>query len=153
MAKIFNKRALSVIIIFSNVTVTLYNLLLNNYSINANAISYVLREMNWEQAAKDGCAANFSQCGSKKLFGRLPNRLHKKKNVWSTINIRKPVTKRKRLTEALMFYKEKNNSFYMEVKPVSYNNAKKKKLDIQQLDNYTNWHGEEQDVTYLKGWS
>ena len=59
MIKTTNKRILSVLLTFVMLLSFCNNLLLSNYSMKANAISIVLSEQNWEQAAKDGCYDGF----------------------------------------------------------------------------------------------
>lgn len=107
MAKIFNKRALSVLLSLVMLLSLCNNLLLNNYSINANAISYVLREMNWEQAAKDGCAANFFHNAVQKYLVDCQTGFIKEKRVEYNQLVENPVTKEKTSYGSIDVYKEK----------------------------------------------
>jgi hypothetical protein len=59
MIKTTNKRMLSLLLTFVMLLSFCNNLLLNNYSMNANATSNIFSDQNWEQATKDGCYDGF----------------------------------------------------------------------------------------------
>jgi len=147
------------------------NVLLSNSVINAKAIgtfdedaldaiadatSDMYRAQNWSQAIADGCSYSFFHNA---VQDYLVNPVHgygfkKEKIINYNQIVVNPVTEKDTTYGKADIYKQIDFSTYhiWEVKPVSYNNAARKLLAIQQLDNYTNTAlHEEQDVTYLKG--
>ncbi len=147
------------------------NVLLSNSVINAKAIgtfdedaldaiadatSDMYRAQNWSQAIADGCNYSFFHNA---VQDYLVNPVHgygfkKEKIINYNQIVVNPVTEKDTTYGKADIYKQIDFSTYhiWEVKPVSYNNAARKLLAIQQLDNYTNTAlHEDQDVTYLKG--
>lgn len=156
MIKTINKRMLSVLLTFVMLLSLCNNLLLSNYSMRANAISIVLNEQNWEQAAKDGCYDGFFHNAVQEYLTALENGYNFEKEMQIKYNqpVFNPVSKKYTTYGKVDIYKQIDATTYhiWEVKPVSFNNPAKKELAINQLKNYTNTSlHENQRIKYIKG--
>ncbi len=171
MVRDFNKRVVSAFLTLVMLLSFCSNVLLSNSLMNAKAIgtfdedtldaladaaSDIYSAQNWSQATADGCSNDFFHNA---VQDYLASKVHgygfkKEKKINYNQIVINPVTEKETTYGKADIYKQIDSSTYhvWEVKPVSYNNATRKLLAIQQLDNYTNTAlHEEQDVTYLKG--
>ena len=156
------------------------NILFYDLAINAYAISTMDEEIadqkadeesvkykagDWEQARKDGCAANFFHNSVQDYLTDKENGYGYQQELTIKYNqlVKNPVTKKETKYGSADIYKEisekekkeKNidGDYYLwEVKPYSYTNAERKVLAIEQLNNYINSEiHDNPKIKYLKG--
>lgn len=130
MIKTINRRIISVLLTFVMLLSFFNNLLLSDYSMKVKAASIVLSEKIWEQAAKDGCYDGFFHYAVQEYLTSLTNGYNFEKELQIKYNqlVFNPVSKKNTTYGKVDIYKQINANTYhiWEVKPVSYNNAKKR---------------------------
>ena len=131
-------------------------LLSDSYTINVYAASNIYREQDWDEALSDGCDNGYFHEAVQNYLIDKKNGYGFKKELKIEYNqiVINPVSKKPTTYGKADIYKEGGSSTYIlwEVKPVSYNNAEKKKLAIEQLDNYINPElHKNKYITYIKG--
>lgn len=125
-------------------------------SVDVYAASNIYREQDWDEAFSDGCDNGYFHNAVQNYLIDVKKGYGFKKELKIEYNqiVINPISQKPTTYGKADIYKEGgDNTYYLwEVKPFSYNNATKRELAIEQLNNYTNPElHKNKYITYIKG--